>query len=84
MEIILYFITFLTIPFSIIFMTGDDLRFFSKEIISVIIFLSNFFFWKNTGYFSPNSDLQPLLHTWSLGVEEQFYIFFPIFFICCN
>ena len=78
---VLYFITFLTIPFSIILMTGDDLRFFSKEIISVIIFLSNFFFWKNTGYFSPNSDLQPLIHTWSLGVEEQFYIFFPIFFI---
>ena len=78
---VLYFITFLTFSFSIIFMTGDDLRFYSKEIISVIIFLSNFFFWKNTGYFSPDSDLQPLLHTWSLGVEEQFYIFFPIFFI---
>ena len=78
---ILYLITFLTIPFSILLMSGEDLKFFSKEVISVIIFLSNFFFWKNTGYFSPNSDLQPLLHTWSLGVEEQFYIFFPLFII---
>ena len=78
---ILYLITFLTIPFSVLLMGGEDLKFFSREIISVIIFLSNFFFWKNTGYFSPNSDLQPLLHTWSLGVEEQFYIFFPLFVI---
>jgi peptidoglycan/LPS O-acetylase OafA/YrhL len=78
---ILYLITFLTIPFSVFLMGGEDLKFFSKEVISVIIFLSNFFFWKNTGYFSPNSELQPLLHTWSLGVEEQFYIFFPLFVI---
>ena len=48
---------------------------------SVIFFISNFFFWKNSGYFDPESDLQPLLHTWSLAVEEQFYIFFPIFLI---
>ena len=59
----------------------SEISFFSKQALSVVIFLSNFFFWKNTGYFSPNSDLQPLLHTWSLGVEEQFYIFFPIFLI---
>ena len=33
------------------------------------------------GYFGAEAELQPLLHTWSLGVEEQFYIFFPIFLI---
>ena len=77
----LYFVTFISIPFSIFLMTGEDLKFFSKEVISVIAFISNFFFWKNTGYFSPSSDMQPLLHTWSLGVEEQFYIFFPLFMI---
>ena len=78
---VLYFITFLTIPFSLFLMSSEELNFFSREIISVIFFASNFFFWKNTGYFSPDSDLQPLLHTWSLGVEEQFYIFFPLFLI---
>lgn len=40
--------------------------------------LSNFFFYKNTGYFDPQADLQPLLHTWSLGVEEQFYLVWPL------
>jgi len=78
---ILYFICLLTIPFSIIIMDQESVKFFSKELISVILFCSNFFFWKNTGYFGADSDLQPLLHTWSLGVEEQFYIFFPIFII---
>ncbi|MDB9784248.1 acyltransferase [Pelagibacteraceae bacterium] len=78
---ILYFICLLTIPFSIMIMDQENIKFFSKELISVILFCSNFFFWKNTGYFGADSDLQPLLHTWSLGVEEQFYIFFPIFVI---
>lgn len=78
---ILYFIIFLSLLVSIFLMTGDQLKFFSTQTISVIFFISNFFFWKNTGYFDPNSEIQPLLHTWSLGVEEQFYIFFPIFLI---
>ncbi|MEC9344719.1 MAG: acyltransferase family protein [Pseudomonadota bacterium] len=45
------------------------------------IFLSNMFFWRYVGnYFEPVPEIQPLLHTWSLSVEEQFYIFFP--FLC--
>ncbi len=77
----LFFITFLSCLVSIFLFSNDQLILFSRQVFSVIIFISNFFFWKNTGYFNPNSDLQPLLHTWSLGVEEQFYIFFPIFLI---
>jgi peptidoglycan/LPS O-acetylase OafA/YrhL len=38
---------------------------------------SNFFFFENTGYFDPLADTMPLLHTWSLGVEEQFYLVWP-------
>ena len=38
---------------------------------------SNFFFFDNTGYFDPLADTMPLLHTWSLGVEEQFYVVWP-------
>lgn len=45
------------------------------------ILSANFFFWKNTGYFNGDAELKPLLHTWSLAVEEQFYIFFPILLI---
>ena len=77
----LFFVILTTIPFSIFLMSNDQLIYYSKQIFSVIFFISNLFFWKNSGYFDPESDLQPLLHTWSLAVEEQFYIFFPIFLI---
>ncbi len=75
---VLYFIILFSIPFAIFIMSKEQLHFYSEQIISVLIFISNFFFWDNTGYFNQNSDLQPLLHTWSLSVEEQFYIVFPV------
>jgi peptidoglycan/LPS O-acetylase OafA/YrhL len=42
---------------------------------------SNFYFWKTTGYFFGHPDQLPLLHTWSLAVEEQFYLIFPLLLI---
>ncbi len=59
------------------FLPGDLLE-FSKSLLSSIFFSSNFFFWKNTGYFFGGNELKPLIHTWSLSVEEQFYILFPL------
>ncbi|MCU5771591.1 acyltransferase [Erwiniaceae bacterium BAC15a-03b] len=50
-----------------------------KEVAAALVFASNLYFWKETsGYFSSNSDAYFLLHTWSLGVEFQFYLMFPI------
>ncbi|MCI4665963.1 MAG: acyltransferase [Neomegalonema sp.] len=49
-----------------------------KDTISVVIFISNFRFWLTRGYFEADADLNPLIHTWSLAVEEQYYLFFPI------
>ncbi|WP_162197185.1 acyltransferase family protein [Loktanella sp. S4079] len=49
----------------------------AKSAIATVLFVSNFLFWSETGYFSPGIYSQPLLHTWSLAIEEQFYIFFP-------
>ena len=52
---------------------------FAKSALSSIFFVSNFFFFNNNDdYFLDNSDQMQLLHTWSLAVEEQFYLFFPI------
>lgn len=50
---------------------------FAASLSAVVIFLSNFFFLSQVNYFSPDAELQPLLHTWSLAVEEQYYLLFP-------
>ena len=60
-------------------MTPDQMKDFSAGIFSVSLFLSNLYFMEQqVNYFAASSELHPLLHTWSLAVEEQFYIFFPI------
>ncbi len=51
---------------------------FCKSVLATITFSSNIYFWKTSGYFSAAAETTPLLHTWSLAVEEQFYICFPI------
>ncbi len=51
---------------------------FGKSLVLASIFSSNIGFWWQAGYFDSIAQFQPLLHTWSLGVEEQFYIVFPI------
>ncbi|MBD8214828.1 acyltransferase family protein [Erwinia persicina] len=50
----------------------------SNSALAALLSASNIFFWKTTGYFDGPADLKPLLHTWSLAVEEQFYILFPV------
>ena len=70
------------IPFAWMFILPLDLIDFSKSSISSILFSSNIFFhFSGLEYGSQDSLLKPLLHTWSLSVEEQFYILFPIIFL---
>jgi peptidoglycan/LPS O-acetylase OafA/YrhL len=52
---------------------------YAKSLVAAIFSQSNFYFWNQSGYFDAPASLKPLLHTWSLAVEEQFYIFFPLF-----
>lgn len=59
----------------------DDFDLLGKSVLAQAILMSNVFFWRNTGYFAPGTDTKPLLHTWSLAVEEQFYILFPLLLI---
>jgi peptidoglycan/LPS O-acetylase OafA/YrhL len=49
-----------------------------KHIVGGCSFTSNFLLWSETGYFNAEAEQKPLLHLWSLGIEEQFYIFFPL------
>ena len=51
---------------------------FSKSVFATALFSSNIFFWTQTGYFAAPATEIPLLHTWSLAVEEQFYVVFPL------
>ena len=54
-----------------------ELREFGKELIAATTYLSNILFWRGEGYFDIGAENKVLLHTWSLAVEEQFYVFLP-------
>lgn len=75
----LYFVLFICIPFAYFWLLPSDMRDFSKSLVAVSFFVSNILFWQDSSYFASALELKPLLHTWSLAVEEQFYIFFPAF-----
>jgi len=74
----LLFVIIVSLPFAMWWLASRDLGNLGKSMIGVGTFASNLFFWSNTSYFDPQAADQPLLHTWSLSVEEQYYIFLPI------
>lgn len=55
-----------------------DFTFVASQTLSQLVFISNIFFFKSSGYFSANDMLMPLKHMWSLAVEQQFYLFMPV------
>lgn len=57
------------------------LKNYSESSISALLGLSNFYFWNEAGYFDSSSEFKPLLHTWTLSVEEQFYFCLPILLV---
>lgn len=67
------------VPFAWLWMLPSELASFGKSIVATVFFVSNILFWRESGYFDPATDLKPLLHTWSLAVEEQYYLLFPVF-----
>ncbi len=69
------------LPFAWAWLPPQDMKNFSQSLISVSAYVSNVFFWQTSGYFDTASELKPLIHTWSLSVEEQFYLLFPIFLL---
>ena len=77
----LFFVTFACIPFAWQWLTPSDLKDFGQSLVAVSTFSSNILFWQESGYFDTSAELKPLLHTWSLSIEEQFYILFPFFLL---
>ncbi|SFD16607.1 acyltransferase family protein [Massilia yuzhufengensis] len=56
----------------------DEYEQLGKHVVGGAGFAANFFYWAQVGYFDTASDTKPLLHLWSLGIEEQFYILWPV------
>lgn len=72
-----------TMIFGYFSLLPDEFRAIGKHVMGGGTFSSNFVLLFEAGYFSINSTLKPLLHLWSLGIEEQFYIFFPFILYVC-
>jgi len=77
----LFFMIFVTLIFSYFTFSPYYLDDTAKQSFSALLSFSNIYFYFNSDYFDISSTFRPLLHTWSLGVEEQFYLFWPIFII---
>ena len=77
----LFVVLILTTILNYSYLTGDESINYFKSVLSVILFYSNYWFYKSGSYFEPINENHPLFHLWSLSVEEQFYLIFPIFLI---
>jgi len=77
----LFFVMLVCIPIAWMWMLPNQMNDFSQSLVAVSLFASNILFWLESGYFDAAAKEKPLLHTWSLAVEEQYYVLFPIFLI---
>ncbi|QKJ88457.1 Acyltransferase [Paramixta manurensis] len=74
----LFVVLFATLLFGYHHLLPSQFTELSNSALAATLFSSNLYFWQQTGYFAGPAELKPLLHTWSLAVEEQFYIVFPV------
>ena len=79
----LFLVMLVCIPFAWFWLLPSHMKDFSQSLFAVSTFSSNILFWRESGYFDTEAGLKPLLHTWSLAVEEQYYLFFPPFLMLC-
>ena len=75
----LFLVIFTCLPFAWFWLLPDAMKQFSESLVAVNVFVSNVLFWHTSGYFDTATELKPLIHTWSLAVEEQYYVLFPLF-----
>lgn len=74
----LFVVVFFCLLFSSGMMLPEQFEQFGQSVIAATLFVANFFFWSKSDYFTAAATTKPLLHTWSLAVEEQFYLIFPL------
>lgn len=74
----MWVVTLVTTVIGSLILLPSDYSFFAKSLRGLIFFISNYFFARESDYFNPQTDEYPLLHMWSLAVEEQFYFIWPI------
>ena len=74
---VLYLVMFMSFPFSWRYLLPDEMKEYSGSVISSLLFVSNFWFAGRDNYHTAVSWGSPFLHTWSLSIEEQFYLIFP-------
>jgi len=79
----LLFLLLVVSAFAIALLLPIDLKGYAKSVFATLSFVANIYFWRDTDYFAQVAQDKPLLHVWSLGVEEQFYIIFPLLVVLC-
>lgn len=77
----LFLVMATSIPFAWLLLTPYQMKDYAQSMVSIPFFASNIFFFLKSGYFEQASELKPLIHSWSLAVEEQYYIIFPFILI---
>lgn len=75
----LFVVMLACIPFAWTMLMPDFLQNFGQSLVATTLFANNILLWKTSGYWALESSFKPLLHTWSLGVEEQYYLLAPLF-----
>ncbi len=75
----LFLVMLACIPFAWLWLVPREMKDFAESLLAASLFLSNHLFLSEKGYFDTAAELKPLLHTWSLAVEEQYYLLFPLF-----
>jgi peptidoglycan/LPS O-acetylase OafA/YrhL len=77
----LFLMILVCLPFAWMWLLPNAYKDFSQSLVATVSYVSNILFYIETGYFDLTSAQKPLLHTWSLSVEEQFYLVFPVFLL---
>ena len=76
-----FFMVLATLVFGYWILTPDKYVELAKSAVYASVFLANFWFAKRSGYFDQSAEISPLVHMWSLAVEEQYYLFFPLLLV---